>query len=666
MTLRLVFGSSVSKKTEALYDALIMDSVRHPEQNYIIVVPEQASLQVQEAIVARHPRHAISNIDVLTFNRLAFRVFEETGERTREAMDDYGKIMLLRLVTEQHIHELGTLKKGIRKIGMLSELKSVISELVQYNVPPSVLREKAEALSAHKALQEKLRDLALIYEAFMTAVHEKREIAEERIARLAETLYRWPSAGKTTIAFEGFTGFTAPQYDVLRALLKCCPEVLVCVTAGSTEIEAACRENAGADAAAGAPGRGWLKENEDESALFHMSRTMTVRLRELAISERVEVTEAAITDTKLFTPEIFHLEKHIYRGGKAPYAGENAAVRIVKARKRKDEVAWVLHEIMKGIREDGLRFRDFAVVAGDLEGDREEIEEQFAAAGIPCFIDMRKPIAEDPLVRLLTDAMRVREAGFSFDSMFSFAKNPIVLHYLEENSGTEDLFSPFERISEAENFARARGFRFRAQYEKDWEASGRQFYTGRFPVINATKGLLFGGLFAFDDEMKAAGSVHERIEAIRALLRAYQAEEALDDLAKERITHPELADEYRRVHEKIARDLDRFEDIFGDRDLEDDLFRAVFESGLQSLVMGHVPPTKDRVVIGDLRRTRLSDVKRLFVIGANDGVLPKDHEGGGLLSDYDREILRAQQVELSETARELSAEDRYYIYLLLT
>ena len=141
MALRLLFGSSVSRKTEAVYDALIERSEAHPEQNYIIVVPEQASLQVQEAIVARHPRHAVSNIDILTFNRLAYRVFEESGAGTREALDDYGKIMLLRLVTIEHEKELRVLQKGISKIGMLSELKSVISELVQYNVSPEVLEK---------------------------------------------------------------------------------------------------------------------------------------------------------------------------------------------------------------------------------------------------------------------------------------------------------------------------------------------------------------------------------------------------------------------------------------------------------------------------------------------------------------------------------------------
>ena len=651
MALRLLYGSSVSRKTEALYDVLIRASMAHPEQNFIIVVPEQASLQVQEAILARHPRHAVSNIDILTFNRLAYRVFEETGAKTREALDDYGKIMLLRLVTLEHEKELSVLSRGISKIGMLSELKSVISELAQYNISPEKLSKKAEELVDYPALQKKLRDLALIYHAFMEAVHEKREIAEERTARLAESIHEWSGAARTTVAFDGFTGFTTPQYEVLRALIKYCPEVLAGVTVGSGELQ-----NPSA----------WISDHEDESALFHMSRAMTVRLKELAISEGVRITEETIQENEDFAPEILHIEKHLFRPGKARFPDENAAVRLVKARKRKDEVAWVLHEIMKGIREDGLRPRDFAVIAGDLAGDREEIEEQFSAAGIPCFIDRRKPIGEDPLVRLLLDALRAKASNFAFDDVISFAKNPIVVRYIEETCGTEDPFTPYERIAEVENFARARGFRFRAQYEKEWSASGRQFYATRFPAINETKNALFGGLFAFDDAMENAATLSERVEAVRRLLQDYNTEETLEKLADNVLSAGELSNEYRRVHERILTDLGRFEDIFEGKTLNFEAFRAVLESGLQSLVMGHVPPTKDRVVIGDLRRTRLGNIRRLFVIGANEGVLPTDHAGGGLLTDYDRKILKEEEIELSETAREMAAEDRYYLYLLLT
>jgi ATP-dependent helicase/nuclease subunit B len=656
MALRLLYGSSVSKKTAFLYQALIDASEKHPDRNFIIVVPEQASLQVQEAIVALHPRHAVSNIDILTFNRLAFKVFSDCGAKTRETLDDYGKIMLLRLVTIEQKGDLEVLSRGISKTGMLEELKSVISELAQYNISPDVLAKKAEELTAHPPLQKKLRDLARIYRAFMEAVHEKREIAEERIARLAGVIGKWPGARRTTIAFDGFTGFTAPQYEVLRALLGICPEVIVGVTAGSGELLS------GADPGA----NDWIQDNKDESALFRMSSVMAAELKRLALMESVEYTEKTIPDNGPFAPEILFLEKHLYRTEKAVYPRENTAVRLVKARKRKDEVAWVLHEIMKGIREDGLRPRDFAVIAGDLQGDREEIEEQFSEAGIPCFIDMQKPLGEDPLVRFLQDALRVTASKFDFDPLISFAKNPIVIRLVEKKAGSGDSFSAFERIAEVENFARARGFHYRSQYEGEWSAKGRQFYESRFPVINETKDILFSGLIQFDDRMNKAVSVSDRIEAVRTLLSDYDAEETLKDLAEAFRGENELRNEYLRVYEKILTDLGRFEDIFEEKALDQEMFSAVLQTGLQSLVMGHVPPTKDRVVIGDLRRTRLRDIRRLFVIGANEGVLPMDHAGGGLLSDYDREILREEKIELSATAREMAAEDRYYLYLLLT
>lgn len=70
--------------------------MKHPDINYIILVPEQFTMQTQKELVLRHPRHGIMNIDVLSFARLAFRVLEETGNGSREILDDEGKNLILR------------------------------------------------------------------------------------------------------------------------------------------------------------------------------------------------------------------------------------------------------------------------------------------------------------------------------------------------------------------------------------------------------------------------------------------------------------------------------------------------------------------------------------------------------------------------------------------
>ena len=79
MPLKFVFGPSGSGKSTYLYQHVIEESEKNPQENFIVLVPEQFTMQTQKDLVRMHPRHGIMNIDVLSFARLAYRVFEETG-----------------------------------------------------------------------------------------------------------------------------------------------------------------------------------------------------------------------------------------------------------------------------------------------------------------------------------------------------------------------------------------------------------------------------------------------------------------------------------------------------------------------------------------------------------------------------------------------------------
>ena len=136
MALQFIFGNPGSGKSHYLYEHIIRESMKHPDINYIILVPEQFTMQTQKELVLRHPRHGIMNIDVLSFARLAFRVLEETGNGSREILDDEGKNLILRRLAGKKEDSLKVLKGNIKKPGYISEVKSVISELTQYNISP--------------------------------------------------------------------------------------------------------------------------------------------------------------------------------------------------------------------------------------------------------------------------------------------------------------------------------------------------------------------------------------------------------------------------------------------------------------------------------------------------------------------------------------------------
>ena len=91
----------------------------------------------------------------------------------------------------------------------------------------------------------------------------------------------------------------------------------------------------------------------------------------------------------------------------------------------------------------------------------------------------------------------------------------------------------------------------------------------------------------------------------------------------------------------------------------------MLEAGLSAADVAVIPPGYDSVTIGDIERTRLNHIRILFFIGVNDGVIPKAANAGGIISEYERELL-AEKVELAPGAREQAFIQRFYLYRNLT
>ena len=125
--------------------------------------------------VNEHPSHGIMNIDVLSFGRLSHRILEEVGEDNMPLLDDTGKSLILRRIARQLEQDLPALGSKLKKIGYIHEVKSVISEFMQYGISPDGVHELVEYAKGRGALKSKLTDLETLYRAFLSGMANKKE-----------------------------------------------------------------------------------------------------------------------------------------------------------------------------------------------------------------------------------------------------------------------------------------------------------------------------------------------------------------------------------------------------------------------------------------------------------------------------------------------------------
>ncbi len=643
MPLQFIVGSSGSGKSYLAYQEMIRLSKKErgtKKRNYLILVPEQFTLQTQKELIRMHPEHGIMNIEVLSFLRLAWRVFEEVRGDDRLILEDTGKSIIVKKVLLNLKQDLTVYAGNIRKSGFVDEMKSLLSEFYQYSVSPAMLEGAKEGMQGHPALKNKLNDVIRVYRGFQEFLKEKYLTAEEVLDVLSKALDQSLLAKDAVVCLDGFTGFTPSQYQLLSALLRNASKVYLTVTM---------------DAAA-------LAKEQKEHHLFYLSFKTMEKLKELANREGVLIEEPIVLGRRGIpwrfreSVPLAALEKYLFRYPAREYNREQEDIRIYSFRDKEAEVSFAAAGILRLVREEGLRYRDIAIVCGDMESYGRVIRREFAGAGIACFVDDKKNILLNPFVEFLRSGIEIAAKDFSYESVFRYLRCGF--------AGWEP-----EEVDLLEEYVLALGIRGHGMWQRKWE---RTFRTKRAVLLDTLNGLrerfvselmpLYGVLS--DPER----TVLDYTTALYEFVTAHGIEEKLRLKAQEYKDSGELllAREYEQIYRIVMELFDRVAELLGEDVIDLKEFGEIMETGFAEGEVGLIPPGVDQVVVGDIQRTRLTDIQALFFLGVNDGVVPKKDAGGGILSDIEREYLIHQGMELAPTSRQNSYTEQFYLYLCMT
>lgn len=680
MALQFILGGAGSGKTRYLYETAIRESMEHPDTQYLVVVPEQFTMQTQKEIIRLHPRHGVMNIDILSFKRLAYRVFEDLGISLPVVLDDMGKSMVIRKVAGMKRSKLGLYGQHLEQSGFINQLKSQISELYQYGITPDMLSEVMREAGS-PLLKQKLEDLELIYSGFRQYIEEHYITAEEILDILCRELPKWEILRDSVILLDGFTGFTPVQYRLVELFLLHARKVVCSVTI---------------DPRANAYQEGSIQH------LFYMGKHTVCRLDCMAKRHGIAKEPDVICSRRpawrfVESPDLDFLEQNLYRYYGNVWDRPADHVVIYKSRGPAGEASYVCSRIEQLVQEEGLRYRDAAVITGDLASYGRELSHQFDEAGIPYFLDDKKSIMENPLVELIRAALEtIRD--FSYESVFRYLKTGLV--YEREgnegvpeagdmpgpgnmpdsgNAGRSEDTAVFDGSREhtglmtdrLENYVRALGIRGWKRWESQWEKPCRGSEKLNLKELNAYRQWILEPLRplreAFKEEGATIGSV---TAALREYLERMGLRGKLEDYSgffRERGNPGDenLAREYSQVYDRVLELLGRLEGLLGAEKTDMKNYSQILDAGFGEIKVGVIPATIDQVMVGDITRSRLEDVKVLFFVGVNEGTVPQRKSGASLLTDRDRAVFKEFNMELAPTAREDGCIQKFYLYLMM-
>lgn len=639
MGLQYVFGGAGAGKTAYCVKQITSTSLSPESRAVIYIVPEQFTLESEKSLCAAAKGGAVTAAQVLSFQRLAFRLFAEAGAGGGKLLDDAGKNMLLRKITLELAGELRFFGKAAEKQGFIDSLHETVREFYQYGVDAPRLSACAARLSGSEPLRRKMDDLCKIYARFQEAMGAGYISAESALDLVPERVEGSALLAGSRVFIDGFNGFTPQEYRIIQRLLRTCAEVTVCLTVKSDRL---------------------THEEMNPADPFYEIKRAVNRLTALAAERGAALREPLyLTDSPRFAlfPELAHLEKNFFSYHKNEYEGEAENIQIFAAENAYEEMGLAAENILRLVRDEGFRYGDIALAAADPASYEMAAQSVFGRFGIPYFIDTKANVLSHPLVELIRAAVDIVAWDWSYEAVFRFLKTDLT------GLSRDD-------VDTLENYALAYGVSGWKWRMEQWTAgfgddSGGGFYDRE--RIHALKERVTASLAPF-----AAGgrrrTVRDYAAAVFGLLEALNVGETLarwaDDSARRgdqetSALHSQIWGKNRAVFEKLV-------DILGEEEASARTLAKILDAGYAATDMGLIPPACDQVVIGDLERSRLPGVKALLVVGACEGVLPGGGKETGLFADSERELLRGLGVELAPDSRRKSYAEQYLVYACVT
>lgn len=640
MSLKFVFGPSGSGKSYQLYDYVIRESVKFPDRQYIVLVPEQFTMQTQKDLVMQHPNHGIMNIDVLSFVRLAYRIFEETGGQALPVLDDEGKNLILRKIAGDYEKDLKVLKGNMKKLGYISEVKSVLSEFDQYDIGEEELRQMKTAAGENSRLYYKLQDLEVLYIGFKKYLEDRFITKEELLDALCRVVKGSDILKESTIVLDGFTGFTPVQNRLLGELLEVCREVIVTVTMDD-------RENP------------YVYKHPYQ--LFALGKHTVASLIQIAAERKVSVEDPlCLYERPLYrfcdNSAMEFLERNIFRYSKECYKEKQGAVRIHVARNPREEAMKAAGRVRNLVRTKGYRYRDIGVIVSNMEVYGDDLGQAFDLYEIPVFMDHKRSILLNSFVEYIRSLLNMVKDNFSYESVFRFLRTNL--------SGFT-----YGEVDELENYVIALGIRGYKKWQESWIRRPKYLEEENLEILNHNRVRLVEKVDTLvyvlrqrsktvKDVTMALYEFMVREELQLKLQRQSEAFQEAGELA--------LAKEYSQVYRILIELFDKFVELLGDENVTMDEYLKLLDAGLEEARVGVIPPGIDQVVVGDMQRTRLKDIKALIFVGANDTFLPGALIRSGLLTERDRDKFATGKIHLSPGGKEKAYEQKFYLYMNLT
>ena len=539
--------------------------------------------------------------------------------------------MLIYSILSNKKNNLKFLGKSENNIDMIM---TQLTELKKHGVSLDNLETLKENIE-DTYLESKLNDIYTVYSQFQEKIKNNYIDENDSLTILKEQLDSTNMFDNTEIYIDEFVGFTKQEYDIIEKLLEKAYKVTISIT--SDEL---------------------YKTKDASNDIFYTNKETISKILKIAKANNIKVEEPIKREEiyRFKNKELNHIEENLYNFPYKKFNEDVANLKLFLANNQYSEVENIARTIVKLVRDEGYRYRDIAIITKNIDTYSNLCKAIFNEYNIPVYIDEKRDLSQNILVKYLISILDVFSKNWTYDSVINYIKSGFT------NISQEDIYL-------LENYALEWNVRGSLWYKQDWnfrdaDEKGEE----QIAHLNELRRNIVNPLVKLKNNLSGKKSAKQ----ISENLYKFFIENKIDEILAEKINklneaqEVSISAEYETSWKIIMQVLDEIVLVFGDENITFETYMQILKTGLGESKLGTIPMAQDEVTVGDVDRSRSHKIKILFIIGLNDGMFPGTTKAEGFLNDADRQKIQEKGIELAKGTVDRIYEDNFNIYKAFT
>lgn len=603
----------------------------------ILIVPEQYTLETDINFLRSVKYKAVMDAKVLSFSSFASFFMDNYNEGKLEFLNKEGKVLLLTNILQDLKDDLDLFENSYQNIDFINSLVGLISAFKDNNFDEDFFKAVSES-DVSEISKIKFEEIKLILDTYQKEIEGKYLDKEDILSFVAENIGKTDLLDGYEIFIDKFDFFEERKLDLISALYEKGLDINVSLNINPKYIN-----------------NPLIRPEIFDSP----ARTFDL------FREGFE-TEIISLESSPRAADLDHLRDNFEKYQPNIYEENPQNIRIYESISTKSEVANIALLINKIIKTNpDIRFKDMAIYLTDTDQYENELIKTFARYEIPIFLDKRRKMADNHIIKTFLALLRLRVNNFRSEDLF-YILNSKLIGISEEDSDTLINFLTYRKIK-GSMFEKDKYFAMDEDFyqknlatdpKKDIKiAKKREEYN----VVNQVRSRILNLIDGLDEKNL---TVKDLATKIYKMISDPEIKAGINDFQDKLLANGALDDykENEQIWDEFVGTLDQLVILMGERTMHIARVYSLIESVAKDVQIGLIPPSKDHLIVTDFARDRVSNKRINILMGMDDSYFPSQETKDYLISPDEAEDLEEAQIDLKLYAKDRDRAELLSLY----